>query len=321
MLIFSSYLIFNFIFMFDMHFHSTRSDWYNKPKKIIKKASDLNLELITLTDHDIISSREFISEANSLWIESKSSVEISARNYEIEKSLHLTCYSNNFSKEIHDIVNNTRFKKQDMIIKKILKIKKWGFEIDENDFFNYYENFWKKRENLNRYNIAEYLFRNEKNINLAKQISWNDNITVLYLFREFLKEWWKFNDKYKVKIPDYEPSIEVCWELAKNNSAILSIAHPNFSFAREHISGFKKVLPYYIDRWVNAIEINSKASKKWLEAIYEAKKKYNLILTAGSDNHWIWKIDDKHWDFWSLNSLLSQNDKKLILKEFKNKLN
>jgi len=30
---------------------------------------------------------------------------------------------------------------------------------------------------------------------------------------------------------------------------------------------------------VNAIEINAKATKTWVEAILEAKEKYNLFLT------------------------------------------
>lgn len=143
---------------------------------------------------------------------------------------------------------------------------------------------------------------------------------MIEFYIEFLKEWWEFHDNYKVKINDYEPSIEAVGELAKQNNAILSIAHPNITFRKEWIDHFNKVLPDYIEKGINAIEINSTATTKWLEIIYQAKKKFNLLVTAWSDNHAIWKTDDVHWDFWSINPLLSDKQRENIIREYRDYL-
>ncbi len=302
--------------MFDMHFHSTISDWHSTTEQILDKASSSGLNFATLTDHDFISPKDFIKKIKSLWIDSKYSVEISARNIDVNKNLHLTCYSNDFSKDIYDILENTRSWKQNMVFSQVKKLQEKWFKIEYNDFIAYFESKWKRKDSLNKIRIAEFIFLNDENIKLAKTISWNNDIDVISFLTGFLKIGWSFHRQYWIEFPEYEPNVELCWELAKFNNAILSIAHPNFTFARDHISGFKDSLPYYIDRWVNAIEISSKASIKWIEAIYEAKKRYWLILTAWSDNHWIWIDDNKHADFWNLNPNLSFEDKKNILKEF-----
>jgi len=44
---------------FDMHFHSDLSDGKSSPEEIIKRAEQLGLEMITLTDHDRVSTDEF----------------------------------------------------------------------------------------------------------------------------------------------------------------------------------------------------------------------------------------------------------------------
>ena len=300
---------------FDMHFHSTISDWKNTPGEIIKKAKNIWLWMITLTDHDMISDDKFIDDANEAWIITNKSVEISSRNYESGKSLHLTCYAKSFSLRTYDILNNTKLWKIEMIKAQILKLKEKWFDIDYDIFCEYVKIKWKDLESVNKFNVSEYLFLNPKNKLLALNIYWKE-ISEVDFFLIFMKEWWEYHWEYWIKVSDYEPSIEIAWQLATSNNAILSIAHPNFSFSKVWISWFHKVIPEYVDKWINAIEINSKASKKWIEAIYQIKKRYNLLLTAWSDNHQIWFTDDKHSDFWELNPLLSDEKKIEIFNEY-----
>jgi len=61
---------------------------------MLEEARKKELKLITLTDHDVISSDDFIKKADNLGIKSLYSTEISARDNSSNKSLHLTCYSN-----------------------------------------------------------------------------------------------------------------------------------------------------------------------------------------------------------------------------------
>ena len=310
--------------MFDLHFHSIASDWKNSEEEIIKNASYKNLKFIALTDHDVISSGDFIDKAKKSWIDSCYSTEISARDLVNKKSLHLTCYSRNFWKNIRDILENTVEKKQLLIIKQIEKLKNYWFKIDLNEFLNYFLSIWKKLETLNRFNIGQYLFLNKENIILAQKISWKIDINPQSFFEIFLKEVWEHYKEYWLKywidVPEYEPNIEICWLIAKTNDAIISIAHPNLSFKKEGLEYFKKIYPYYVENWINAIEINSKASTEWIETIYEFKEEYSIIITAWSDNHCIWEVDNKHSDLWELNPLLSNNEKLLILENFKSRL-
>lgn len=310
--------------MFDLHFHSIASDWKNSGEEIINDAYEKKLQFIALTDHDVISSNNFIDNAQKIGIESCYSTEISARDLKNKKSLHLTCYSRNFWKNIRDILENTVEKKQLLIIKQIEKLKNLWFKIELNNFLNYFLNIWKKLETLNRFNIWQYLFLNNENIILAQKISWKIDINPQSFFEIFLKEVWEYYHvywlKYWIDVPEYEPNIEVCSLLAKTNNAIISIAHPNLSFKKEGLEYFKRIYPYYVENWINGIEINSKASIEWIDAIYEFKKKYSIIITAWSDNHNIWEVDNKHSDLWELNPLLKENDRLLILENFKNKL-
>jgi hypothetical protein len=111
--------------------------------------------------------------------------------------------------------------------------------------------------------------------------------------------------------------VEQAWDFRKSNGAILSIAHPNFTF-KWGIEEFEKVLPDYVEKWVNAVEINSKATSEWIDAIFKAKSRFNLLLTMWSDNHGIGRVDDKHTDLWSLNPRITNIEQREILREYLN---
>ena len=133
-----------------------------------------------------------------------------------------------------------------------------------------------------------------------------------------MKSEWEFYEEFRVNTDKYEPSVEKIWELSKKDNAILSIAHPNFTF-KKGVEEFKKEIPYYIEKWVNAIEFNAKVDYKWGKAIMEVKEKYNLILTFGSDCHMIWWNDDKHATFWTVSPFINQDILKENLDKFREK--
>jgi len=299
---------------FDMHFHSQLSDWENSPEEILQRADELWIELLTLTDHDRVASDEFILEANNMWMKSLYSTEISARNYEQWKSLHMTYYSQNPSDELYQILNKTINGKKEMLSSQIdILVEKW-FTIDIESFYQYAKLRWKSIESLNKYNLSEYIFTNANNIEKIEKLSWK-KMNKVEFFLEFLKEWGEYYAEFHRKIEHYEPAIDIVWDVARKSDAILSVAHPNITF-RDWIEEFRNNIRYYLDRGVNAIELNSIADKKWLEEVYYTKNKYNLLLTAWSDNHWIWKTDNKHADFGNLNPRLNDENKSNITRKF-----
>jgi len=301
----------------DMHFHSTKSDGTCSPEERIKQAKERWLGFIALTDHDIIS-RWFKSQASQVWMQSCESVEISARNYQHNKSLHLTMYANHIQDDIDAILHNITESKSILIKKQIDFLNSKWFQIDIDEFYCFACSWWRTIDNLHRFDIIVYIFATPYNKKHAIFINWDVDISYIDFYNKYMKRWWEEFDKYWVTIDEYEASLEIVRNIKEKNNAILSIPHPNFTF-KWWISEFQNNLEHYINIWgVNALEINARATQEWVKAILEAKDTYWLYLTFGSDCHRIWIPDDKHWDFWEMNPYISEDFIKKSFNEYNN---
>lgn len=289
----------------DMHFHSVASDGFLAKEQLLERATNQNLDFIALTDHDIIS-YDFREEAEKLWIQSCQSVEISAYNEIHDKSLHLTFYAKEISQDISKILENVVQSKENLVHLQVWRFKSRGFEIDSHEFYAYFEAIGRKRNTLNKFDITHFVFLSEKNRERARELNAGKEILQEAFYLKFLKRWWEEFENFAVQVPQYETSIELCRDFVKRCDGILSIPHANVTFRREGIAEFQKVLPHYIENgWVNALEINACMTKDWVHAILEAKDKYNLYLTFGSDFHKPGIKDGKHGDFWEQNIYIS----------------
>lgn len=296
----------------DMHFHSTHSDGRNTPEEILTQAQSQKIEFLALTDHDNISTG-FRETAEKYWIQSCESVEISARNYEDEKSLHLTCYTKHFSDDVHDVLNNVREARKGNLQTQIIALQQAGFQITMQELYDFWKSCNRDLSALNKYDIASILYHSDINKQHWIQINkWVDLWLNDFYLRYFKREWENFS-AFWVLVPVYEPSLEVCKHIQQSHNAILSIAHPNFTF-KKGVNEFVSSLPTYIENaWVNALEINAKATKKWVQTILEEAKKHDLYITFWSDSHKIWHQDSKHGDFGEINPHI---DHQIISKEF-----
>ena len=296
----------------DMHFHSTCSDGKNTHEEILDQAKKKGLEFIALTDHDNISG-EFQKEAENYWIKSTQSLEISARNYKHEKSLHITCYAKSFTDDIYQILDGVKNARKNNLEIQVKQLQKHWFDISLWDLENISQSMQRPIEALNKFDIAKILYENAENKNRWIQLNnWVDVWLVEFYLQYFKRNWEKF-ETFWVLVPEYEPSLEVCKTIQEINNAVLSIAHPNFTF-KQGIQEFLNNIEYYIQTaWINALEINSKASLEWIEVIKKTAEKYDLFITFWSDNHGIWCFDNKHTDFWELNSNIT---KEFIEQEF-----
>ena len=140
----------------DMHFHSTCSDGANTHEEILKQAQQKGLEFIALTDHDHISGI-FQEKAQEMWIKSTQSVEISARNYQHGKSLHLTCYAKEFSQDVSDILDWIRQSKKDNLAIQLQSLQKSGFDIDLASLQSFADSMKRPIEGINKFDIAKIL--------------------------------------------------------------------------------------------------------------------------------------------------------------------
>lgn len=292
---------------FDMHFHSTYSDWYLTNEGIIKIAKELWLKFLAITDHDVVNS-DFVQLSKQNGINTLEWVEISAFDDKVtNKSLHLTCYAEKFSWEILEILEKTRNWKIEKVKKQIEKLNFLELEINYPEFIKYFKEKWFDIWNLNNSHIAEFVYMDQENIEKINKLVW-EKISMWDFIRRWLKKDWDLKDIFWQEVPRFEPTVDEIWKIVLRDWYFLSTAHPNFTF-RENFELFYEFIEQYKDilQW---IEINSLASKKWIEVILETGKKYKKIFTFWSDEHFIpWdKDDDVHWKLWSFNPNVPNSD-------------
>lgn len=298
----------------DMHFHSRLSDWWSSSLELIKIWKDRWLEFMFLTDHDRISGNSFKNEAKNAWIHTCESVEISAIDNHHNQSLHLTFYAKNISWKIIDILDNTVSSKLELTEKQVKLLKEFWFKIELIDLYAYFDNQWRSKDSLNKHDIAIFLYLNEENREIIKRINWWKELTLEQFYKKYFR---KVSENYfSVIETNYKPEIELFREIKESNNWVLSLAHPNFIFSK-WINEFEDKIEYYVKKWwVNAIEINSSASKEWVNAILDASKKYKLYLTFWSDCHYVWFSDSQHQDLWVMNPYISDNMRKKKFLEY-----
>lgn len=301
--------------LLDMHVHTIESDWLPTKEEVanhVWKKSCNSEKIIIFANHD--KETEKSSEFNQFWIKTCDWTEISARNYKLNKSSHLTYYTRVISDEIKSILKYTREQKVLMIKNQIEHLNRLWFQLDYKIFCNYACSNWKSVDSINKFDIVNFIFATPINKSHLFKINWLE-IKDKYFYERYLRSWWDKYDTYWIEIEDYEPSIEVLGNLREKNEAILSIAHPNHTFRNEWIEEFSRLLKYYVDNWVNAIEINTRASKEWVQEILRLCKKYWLYVTFWSDNHNLYNPSDMQWYIWELNQYLEE---KLVIKLFNN---
>ena len=303
-----------------MHFHSTASDGILTQEELLQKATEQNLEFLSLTDHDVIS-YGFVEAAKKLWIQSCQSVEISAYNEEHDKSLHLTLYARSIAAHISQILSWVIESKKNLIEKQIDFFISLGFLINKSEFYSFFEKLWRKKETLNKFDIVVFLFLSWENRILATKLNEGILIDREEFYMKFLKRWWDKFDEFAVQVENYEIPLLQCKNIQQKTQGILSLPHPNTTFRKWWIEEFEKVIPFYIENGgINAIEINAKATKDWVEAILKAKDKYGLYLTFGSDFHKENHNDGKHWEFWEVNPFVSPECVRKYFWEYKERI-
>lgn len=300
----------------DMHFHSKLSDGRKTSEEIIDLAIKRKIGFLACTEHDIINT-EFPIIAARFGIKSCEAVEISWTDTKHSQHLHLTCYSKSFSQKTHKILEDSRLGRQRKMILQIELLKNNWFDIEWNSFLEYFKKKWVNIDNFNSSHLSTYVFKNSNNIELLTKLTWEKLDRDLFI-KYCLKEEWKYSWIWSVAIPEYEPSLELCGEVAKEDKAILSLAHPNFKLTQEQ---FIERIWYYMECGINAVEINSKATKDWVHLILKYQKKFNYLLTFWSDSHFKEHDDNEHWSFWKMNRFVNEDIISINLYMLQKKLN
>jgi hypothetical protein len=113
----------------DLHTHSNRSDGTFEPAEIVRRAKDLGLDVVALTDHDTTEGLdEALAAGSELGVEVVPGVEFSAE-YE-GTSVHVLCYwmdasHEEFQAELQRL-RDDRFRRGEMMVEKLQGL---GFDI------------------------------------------------------------------------------------------------------------------------------------------------------------------------------------------------
>ncbi len=298
--------------LWDLHFHSTDSDGKYDNAHLIHQiqAIDPNNQWIwAMTNHDCYSPT-FVEPARSLGINAIWATEISAHSNELNTSLHITCYTPILSDAIRRMIDGVLLGKAQKVAQQITLLQSGWFPIEYDGLMRWASSLGYRPTALSNAHITQYLFdpvrRDETLRVLADATQWNI-INSSDFLHECLKESGEYSKIGSVTIEPYEPELSDLIQIAKKQDIILSVAHPNFSFApvykRAWYNGSadergeyfaSEIYPVLSELGIENYEINTMATPSQVAMIYKMATHLWWLVTYGSDNHGKSKPDAKH---------------------------
>ncbi|MCX8123355.1 MAG: PHP domain-containing protein [Spirochaetes bacterium] len=257
----------------DLHIHSHYSeDGDYSVEYIFQLAKQTRLCAISITDHDSIESIPDAARSSEKYgIEYVPGVELTTI-YEDGSQQHILGYYIKDNPKLNEILKKIGQYRWEIAKRRIEKLREIGFSMNE-------DNVWKKANNRPPTGTAIMLevFENPANRKDARLQEYfegkkSDN-KLMFFYREYLAE----------NMPAYVPFISIPTkegiEVIKASGGIPVLAHPKFVSGEEHL---QKI----VSMGIMGIEaISSYHTKQEVEYFKEFAKKYNLLVTAGSDFH------------------------------------
>jgi hypothetical protein len=274
----------------DLHCHTTHSDGTKTVKEIIDLASNNNVDVLSITDHDICKDIDFAKEyASKLGITFIPGVELSTLHK--NKSVHVLGYFKDDSYKSDSMIN-------------YYKMIKEGRENRTHKFI----------ENLKHYFEIEITYEDVLSFSsgliarphIAKAINYKyPQYSFNYIFEEFI------GDHSIAYVPSTQLPVEEGVKLLRENNAVAVLAHPTLlkDFIRD------EVLSMSFDG-IEAVYYRNKDDDEEKYRKYASEN--NIIVTAGSDYHGI-ENDTKHGMIGEVS--LKSDDIKLFLDKVGIKVN
>ncbi|MCH7759401.1 PHP domain-containing protein [Patescibacteria group bacterium] len=290
--------------MIDLHFHSYYSDGIDSPADLAKKAKEIGLTTVCLTDHNAINGyQELLTAGQSLGLNVITGVEIYT-NYK-DKRLHLLGYD--FNPDDQDLNLNLKELQEKHLpqVKETIDIlKNDGWNIEEKDVFD------SQAAYIGIANIAGLLPKDAHNWErIKKDFNWHQGkiipITEI-IAKYFYKEYSGNSSTHKNKCPIYveaEMPIEKAINLIKQAGGKAVLAHPG-----QHLSWREdQIVAELRDFGLAGLEaISSHHSWQQIEHWQILAKELDLLITVGSDFHgqvpedWQFLVRSP-WDFFKVN--------------------
>lgn len=240
----------------DLHVHSNYSDGVMTIEEISEYAKTKDLSVVAITDHDNLKSMEVIPtlEKDVLML-----IGVELSTYHNNENIHILGYFYNNSVnnlEIVDFLTDLREKRDNRIYVIIDKLK---------EFYNI---------NINYEDILKFSNGAIGRVHVAKAISEKYGCTLDEAFDRYI------GNNAKAYVPTSNFSTRDAIDMLHRNNAIAIVAHPG------HIK--KNDVEDIVKLGVDGIEVYyPEHDKEEVLKYLDIAKKYNLLVTGGSDFHGI----------------------------------
>ncbi len=280
----------------DLHIHSNLSDGSLSPVEIIDIASNSNVAIISIADHDTVDAYNdsLIKYARNINIKIIPAVEISTKYH--GKGIHVLGYNFDINNnKLTDKLYTIRNARHIYLHKVIIQLEKIGFIIDAQSL--------DKINAVTKAHIALNIIENKKNEKLLLQIF--DHIPNKGEFIEVI-----MNEGCPAYVKKETISPIEASELIKEAGGKVILAHP-VAYKYEDGLTDNDILNLVKEMNADGIEANYIYIDKHNNKINEVKywnnfaKKHNLITTIGSDFH---NIDGIHPTIGLINENIQLND-------------
>lgn len=240
----------------DLHLHTVFSDGSYTPEELIDKAFLKGLSTVSVVDHDTVSGIERTFQAgNSKGIEVLPGIELTAEyeNSEVHILGYLIDYKLKDLLEKLDCLSKTR---QERIYKITEKLKKLGVNLEPESVFDVVKQGNPGRLHIARAMVAEGLVK-----------------STAEAFHKYI------GDKCAAYVSGFKLSPSEGINLIKSAGGIPVLAHP-YSLNRDEL------IPKFVDSGLMGLEVYYPEHTQSMVNFYlKLAKKYNLLVTGGSDCH------------------------------------
>ena len=254
----------------DLHLHSENSDGTDSPETIIERAIEIQLEAISITDHEYLTKVPV-----SQHIEIISGVEVSVSWEKLEKSnpfagIHLLLYFVKEESPVDTFLENIRKLKNIRNIEIIENLQNEGLDVNKSELGEF------KTKVPGRPHIAS----------LLKDKGYVDSINDAFI---------KYLGNGKIgDSRSHQPDIEKIISLSQESKCLVFLAHPHTLMSNDKFSkkenwvndDFYELVKKLSEFGINGLETTySSYSKNISNQISEVAKKLNLLECGGSDYH------------------------------------
>jgi 3',5'-nucleoside bisphosphate phosphatase len=247
----------------DLHTHSTYSDGEFSPQIVVKKAKKKGIKVLALTDHNSVRGiKHAIKEGKKQGIRIIPAVEVRVKGAEI-----LGYFIDYKNKKLQKELKKYSCGEYDNAKQRLINLKKIGCKISHKELIKHFPD---AKGNLNVGHIIYYLNKKGFSKNKVKD----------------------YMSKSRFRPPaDKNMSIASGIKLIKKYNGIPVLAHPWIGEYTKEFKFTEKNIKKLIKLGLKGLEINNHEgynygrTPSFVKKIRKFAKKYNLILTSGSDFH------------------------------------